>query len=465
MCGFFVTSKRVDSLGYINEYIQYRGPDAVRCHTQNGITFCHSLLSITGAVREQPFRSDSGDIVCVFNGEIYNYRSFGEYSSDGEILIPLYCEHGAGFTGMLDGEFALVLVDFANDIVLCATDAFATKPLWTSFEGDEFGAASYRSAIDRLGFHAPEKQAANLTRVTDLRDWRTISTTAYFEFDPANQHKKHYDDWVGAFEQAVRKRTAGLRERLFIGLSSGYDSGAIACELTNQSVAYKAFSIEGVENAEIIRKRHKLERHPPEYMVVEEPQYRAAQRHVSECCEEFTYRIEVSDGRVMAERSIRTDSASYALACICARAREEGYKVYLSGQGSDEIISDYGHKGRRIYPQSTFGGQFPDDLENHFPWPSFYDSAQVSYLAKEEYVLGSFGMEARYPFLDPTLVQEFLWLDARLKNAQYKAPLHMYLWLNEYPFEQKKIGFNCGSRWKKTRVYHREMGRIIERGQ
>ena len=49
-----------------------------------------------------------------------------------------------------------------------------------------------------------------------------------------------------------------------------------------------------------------------------------------------------------------------------------------------------------IYSHSTFGGLFPKNLKDVFPWNSFYDSAQYSYLGKEENVSGAFGIEGRY---------------------------------------------------------------------
>ena len=65
-----------------------------------------------------------------------------------------------------------------------------------------------------------------------------------------------------------------------------------------------------------------------------------------------------------------------------------------------------------------------------------------SYIAKEEYVSGMYGLEARYPFLDKKVVQEFLWLDSDLKNKYYKSVLHNYCVENDYPFAMgEKVGF------------------------
>ena len=136
------------------------------------------------------------------------------------------------------------------------------------------------------------------------------------------------------------------------------------------------------------------------------------------------------------------DAGSNNFATICRAAKTFDCKICLSGTGADEIISDYGFNGNKIYAHSNFGGKFPENLETVFPWASFYGSTLESYIAKEEYVGGSFGIEMRYPFLDKDLVQEFLWLHQDLKNKEYKAPIDYYFNKNNYPYaKHEKRGF------------------------
>ena len=62
---------------------------------------------------------------------------------------------------------------------------------------------------------------------------------------------------------------------------------------------------------------------------------------------------------------------------------------------------------------------------------------------KEEIVAGAHGLEARYPFLDPRVVQEFLWLAPETKNSIYKAPVAKYLDAHAYPRQEGKQGFSA----------------------
>jgi asparagine synthase (glutamine-hydrolysing) len=401
MCGLLVYKENGN-----NNYIKRRGPDFTNIVKKDGFTFLHNLLHVTGQFTPQPYIEDN--IVCLYNGEIYN----NDYQrSDGENLIPLYKKYGVDFPKYLDGEWAIALYDFNNKVALFITDLFATKPIWRN--GLE--CASYESGV---GGH---KIPANTVEICYFDG--TQKTNNIYQWD-LNQHKTTYADWLNAFEKAVSKRaTPGC----FLGLSSGYDSGAIACELLKQKVDFKAYIIQNREDYNVLQQRIKLLN---DYDYIDKSEsFHEEHSWVSKNVEDFTYKLTT-------KKWLKEDSAALGLSKICRRARVEGRKVYLSGQGADEIIADYS-----LYPyQSTWKGVFPNKLTL---WENFYDGAQYSYLGKEEYVAGSHGIETRYPFLDKDVVQEFLWLTPGLKNTHYKAPIHEYLKRNNYPFsEGVKIGLS-----------------------
>lgn len=52
---------------------------------------------------------------------------------------------------------------------------------------------------------------------------------------------------------------------------------------------------------------------------------------------------------------------------------------------------------------------------------------------KEELTGGAHGIETRYPFLDPRVVQEYLWLSRDLKNSEYKKPVADFLRRYNFP--------------------------------
>lgn len=398
MCGLLVYKNEGN-----NHFIQKRGQDLTNKIERDGFTFVHNLLHITGDFTPQPYMD--GNIVCLYNGEIYNHAF---ERSDGENLIPLYKSYGPGFVTKLDGEWAIALYDFDKQLAVFATDLFATKPLWRN--GLE--CASYESGV------GGRKIPANTIEVVHF-DGHEEHHSIY-EWD-LNQFKNGFDDWLAAFEKAVAKRAT---PECFLGLSSGYDSGAIACELTRLGIPFKAYIIEAREDKQTLQARMQLLNHF-EYLG-SNTDFGQEQDWIDTEIEYFKYKG--------GEEALQKDRASLALSKICRLAHTEGRKVYLSGQGADEILSDYS-----LYPnQSTFKGVFPSDLTI---WENFYEGCQYSYLGKEEYVAGSHSIETRYPYLDKAVVQEFLWLKPELKNSKYKAPLAEYLTLRNYPFKENiKVG-------------------------
>ncbi len=411
MCGFIGCKK--DGFGS-NEFIKRRGEDGTFTYEYNGHIFIHNLLSITGNSTPQPFVD--GDIVCVYNGEIYNLPF---QRSDGENIIPMYKKYGPDFPRHLDGEFAIVLYDFGNNVAIFTTDAFRMKPIWLNQDG----AASYASGLSRPSQPLP----FNTTVIRDLKTGIDRTQTVH-DFNFNNQVQDSYGDWIKAFETAVLKRTQG--KRVFIGLSSGYDSGAIHLALTRLKQDYAAYSIQGNENLDILRARNTI-------LPFTKSDYESYKAYLNQYMEDYEYDIHGNRNR------LRNESSAFGMAYIMQLARKDGRRVYLSGQGADEIISDYG-VGGVWNRQSDFKGVWPQDLKG--PWTNFYGGANDAYVMKEEYVGGVYSVETRYPYLDTEVVQSFLNLTVNKKNV-YKGCIAEYMRMYNYPFKEgEKLGFDAHGR-------------------
>jgi asparagine synthetase B (glutamine-hydrolysing) len=440
MCSILITNRSIQQNFFdVNRLLKLRGPDFTGMYSRDGINFVHNLLSISGKFSPQPFVQNN--IVAVYNGEIYNADG---YQSDGHCLIPRYQLHKELVTQSLDGEFAVCIADFDQSKIIISTDIFGTKPLWLAFDGFDFGISSYRTPLEVLGFSTIQKIPANCILILNFADKTIYKIGEVYSFD-LTQHKNHFQDWNRAFKNSIQKRTQNLREQLFIGLSSGYDSGAIACELDQQNIEYQSYTILGEQLSDILPTvlSRISQRNNKRHMFVNEMIKEQAYQYILENVEKFNYTISSSSSDYNEfDLDLRNDSGSIGLSMVCQEAVSQGQKIYLSGMGADEIFSDYGFDGEKIYPHSNFGGLFPEDLKTIFPWNSFYGSTMESYLTKEEYVAGAYGIETRYPFLDKMVVQEFLWLTAELKNSVYKNVLDNYLKHHNYPYTpNQKIGF------------------------
>lgn len=145
--------------------IQHRGPDHFGIYKVPGADCLlgHARLSIIDLdVRSnQPFLSDCGRYVLVFNGEIYNFQELRNKlerlgcsfhtSSDTEVLLHWLIKFGIDGLAELDGMFAFCFSDAETRSLVLARDPIGEKPLYYSFgaqDGDRrFAFASEIKAL------------------------------------------------------------------------------------------------------------------------------------------------------------------------------------------------------------------------------------------------------------------------------------------------------------------------------
>ncbi len=152
--------------------IRHRGPDegATEAHGRCalGIQRLRVLDLETG---RQPVANESGEIVAVFNGELYNYRELRESlrghevrgTGDTPVLPHLYEEHGLGFLEHLHGMFALALWDAPRERLVLARDRLGKKPLvWTRLADGTLAFASELKSLLRLPAVSREPDLAAL---------------------------------------------------------------------------------------------------------------------------------------------------------------------------------------------------------------------------------------------------------------------------------------------------------------
>ncbi len=132
----------------MNQALLHRGPDGGDIALRPGLGLGHRRLAIIDvAGGAQPMANEDGQVLIVFNGEIYNYQQhatellarghrFGT-RSDTEVLIHGYEEWGTeGLLGRLNGMFAFALWDAARESLLLARDRLGEKPLYYATTAD-----------------------------------------------------------------------------------------------------------------------------------------------------------------------------------------------------------------------------------------------------------------------------------------------------------------------------------------
>ncbi len=128
-------------LDRMNERQHHRGPDEGGLHVEPGLGLGHRRLSIIGlASGQQPMTSADGNLVLVYNGEIYNFAQLADelralgYTfrthCDTEVILYAYAAWGEACVTRFRGMFAFALWDRPRRQLLLARDRLGIKPLY-----------------------------------------------------------------------------------------------------------------------------------------------------------------------------------------------------------------------------------------------------------------------------------------------------------------------------------------------
>lgn len=165
MCGIVGIvdfSKEVDIslLHSLCDTLEKRGPDAAGYFVEKGVGLGHRRLSIIDLeTGDQPMFSNDGNIVLVYNGEMYNYLDIrAELQNEGvqflshsdtEVVIEGYKFYGInGILEKAEGMFAFALYDKDREKVFIARDKFGEKPLYYFQEDNRYYFGSELKALE-----------------------------------------------------------------------------------------------------------------------------------------------------------------------------------------------------------------------------------------------------------------------------------------------------------------------------
>ena len=137
----------------MTDAIAHRGPDGEGHYTDGGVGLGHRRLSIIdlSAAARQPMGNETGEVLLIYNGEIYNFQSLRvelesrghrfHSQTDSEVVIHGYEEWGDACVGRFNGMFAFALWDRPRQRLFLARDRYGIKPLyyWTDGQTLLFG--------------------------------------------------------------------------------------------------------------------------------------------------------------------------------------------------------------------------------------------------------------------------------------------------------------------------------------
>src|SRR6266516_1537141 len=254
-----------------------RGPDEGSTDAFGHCALGHQRLKVIDLdTGYQPVSNEAGDLVAVFNGEAYNFRSLRDQlaghevrgTGDTPILPHLYEESGPRFVERLHGMFALALWDGARKRLVLARDRLGKKPLlWTRLPDGTLAFASELKALLQLPGLSRQVDPAALDAFLALQyvpggtalraveklppghvlvaEGGSVHVEPYWQLEPRPETRSD-EEWLELVRVAV---SAAVRRRLVADvplgalLSGGIDSSIVVAEMARASGTVRTFTV------------------------------------------------------------------------------------------------------------------------------------------------------------------------------------------------------------------------------
>jgi len=354
----------------------HRGPDGFGWEAMDGIGFSHARLSIIDldqARGRQPFVSADRRLMLTKNGELYDYQRLRtdltargarfQTKSDSEIIMHLYPRLGLdGTLPHLRGEFAFALYDREDDVLHLVRDRFGIKPLyWAEIDGGLvfgselkvlFAHPAVTRRFDSAGLYHQLMQTivpgttafagvhqvkpGHALKISRRDDRLQIEERRYWDMPFPEEDARGDTDNESEYVEGVRARLIeAVQLRLEADVPVGcYLSGGIdSCAIVGMAAAstqgpVKTFTI-GFDSADYDETPIATEM--AQSAGASQEILRIEASHLYEHFEETLWHT---------ERTIY-NTLGVAKLLMSRRVNEIGYKVVLTGEGSDELFGGY----------------------------------------------------------------------------------------------------------------------------
>ncbi len=478
------------ALERLSELLSHRGPDGKGQHLSGDVGLVQTRLAIIDLeTGDQPIyawdSTSSIKAALVANGEIYNYIELKHQldqisfstGSDCELPLHLYLRHGQGFAKLLRGMYAIAIHDLKTKQLILSRDPFGIKPLYYCETDSGFVFASEAQAILRAGLVRSKLNGAQRDELMQLQ-FTTGKHTVFkdiFRLLPGETLVVQ----GGRIVSRSYQRALPVEERKHIQENDALkelDAALMDSISAHQrsDVPYGMFFSGGIDSSVLLAIMSRLNERPVKALtagfsgsiVCDE---RKHARTVADAVGAAHIEVEFSEKDFFAllpkiASVVDDPTADYAILPtfkLAARARAEGLKVVLSGEGGDELFGGYGRYRQAIRPwpfsksmrrKGVFHGI---DLfrENSTHWRSGFANSEKVALARERSALQvaqaidcsdwlpadlltkldrclmANGVEGRVPFLDPVIAQAAYLLPDYLKIKHGKGKWLLRRWL------------------------------------
>ncbi len=426
MCGIWlsigVRNQAFDNFQACLKALRARGPEAEKLVDISGMAmfgFTRLAINVLNPEGMQPMTN--GRLWWMCNGEIYNWKQLaGEYSiptqsgSDCELLGELYEKivvpgtDPSAFFRLLDGVFAIAILDLRTNTLILGRDPYGVRPL---FLGHRFGCKPKGNNVFEMNIcnivAASEIKALHpmcstimpfepgTFEVYNIQTMEKLLSKRYYHIPWLKNPSYHYSVENGidmacmglrkALECAVQKRM--LTERPVAALlSGGIDSSLIASLVARElrkvgAPPLKTFSIGMLGSQDLLYARKVADWIGSEHheIILTADEFFAAIPHVIGAIESYdTTTVRASVGNWLVAKAIK---------------EQTDCKVVFNGDGSDEVFGSY-----LYFYNAPHNSAYEEEVTRLLSEISLFD------VLRSDRSISSHGLEARTPFLDRQFV-------------------------------------------------------------
>ena len=392
--------------------LTHRGPDERDVFVNGNVGLAHARLSIIDLEGgHQPMSVENGSIWITFNGEIFNYIELRKElekrghrftsHSDTEVILRLYVEKGEHCVEEMNGQWAFAIWDGREQKLFLSRDRFGVVPLFYTQVNGDFLFASEIKALFACRDVKRELDPQGLDQIFTF--WVTLPPRTAFEgisqLPPGRSltvkngglsHKQYW--WPGycaadqmapdSVEQMAEELAAIMEDAARIRLRSdvpvgAYLSGGIDSTFTTALIAgiaqerLRTFSVAFTDSE---FDESAFQKEASDFLRTQHSEVR--------CSPEDVGRIFPDVIRHTEQPVLRTAPAPLYL--LSGLVRQSGFKVVLTGEGSDEILGGYDifkeAKVRRFWARQPSSKLRPLLLRRLYPYLDKLQQQPEAYL-------------------------------------------------------------------------------------
>lgn len=424
MCGIFFIYGSPEHQQCIEQsmQIQPRGPDHTSMVFDKDAFMCFQRLKVNDLTDagNQPMYCDDVYLLC--NGEIYNCEYLNKHynlscvsSSDCETVLHLYLHlkkiYGVkpavvSLASLLDGEFAFVIYDKKDKVVISCRDPYGVRPLFHYKTDKQIGFCSEMKGLHKL-CNDVQQHTPGTIEIFSIDDWKTTYSLNYeplpLPYQLHTDEEKALDQVREVFTKAVLKRLMSDRPVCAL-LSGGLDSSLVASIVARHIAPKKlnTFCI-GIEGSTDLHYANLVAK------------YINSNHHIIQLTEEDFLNAIDETIRIIESYDITSVRASVGNLLVSKYiANNTDCKVVYNGDYSDEVCGGY-----MYLKKAPSDEEFHNECSRLVKEITYFDSL------RSDRTISSQGLEARVPFSDKEFVQTYMSINPSLRVSHSRIEKYL----------------------------------------